>query len=110
MQVVATLAPAPPVELGEHTHQHLGAVGPGGPVLVPADRQLPADVGLVLQRMYAVAQGLCMQGAAAATGKVGVIEEDARAVRPEGGAPGGRLTVHRVHLGVVLEAPSMVLP
>src|SRR5439155_15655200 len=110
VQLVPALAPAAPVELGDRADQDLGGVGPGGPVLLAADRQLPAHVRLVLQRMLAVAQRLAVQGTSAAAGEVGVVEEHARAVLAGRGTPLGRAAVDGVHLRVVLETLAEVLP
>src|SRR5581483_9217551 len=107
---MAALAPAAPVELAERGDEHLRAVGPLAPVLVAADRQLPADVRLVFQRVHAVTEGLAVQRAAGAAGEARVVEEDAGAVGTRGGAPGRRLAVDGVQLGVVLEAAPVVLP
>src|SRR6185369_9563766 len=62
------------------------------------------------QRVPAVAERLSVQGAAATAGEVGVVEEDAGTVGAGGRAPGRRLAVDGVHLGVVLEAAPVVLP
>src|SRR5512138_3301690 len=109
VEVGAARAPAAAVELAQGGLQDLGAVRALDPVLFPADRQLPADIRLVNQRVYAVAQGLGVQGAPAATGEVAVVEEDARAVLgADRGAAGRVRAVDRVHLRVVLEALAVV--
>src|SRR5262249_19822399 len=110
VQVVPALAPAAPVELGQRGDQYPGIVRPLRPLLVPADRQLPAHAGLVLRRVYAVAQRRGVQRAAATGREVRVVEENARAAVAGGGAAGGILPVDGVHLGVVLEAAPVVLP
>ena len=87
MQVVAALAPAAAVELGDARHQHLGLVRPRHPLLLAADRQLPAHLGLGLQRMTSGAQRQRVQRAAFALSGAWPIEEDARAVVRPGAAP-----------------------
>ncbi len=59
-------------------------VGPVDPVVRPADRQLPADVRLGLQRLPALPQRQDVQRAARAAGEARPVQEDAGAVDPAG--------------------------
>src|SRR5215475_12424639 len=110
MQVVTAFAPSTPVELAEHGQQDLRTVGSRDPLLLAPHRQLPADVRLVFQRVYAIAQRLPVQRAPAAAREVRVVQEDARTVRPDRSTQRRRRTVDRVRFGVVLEAAPEVLP
>src|SRR2546430_16104294 len=110
VQLVPALAPAAPVELGDRGSQSLRAVWSFGPLLVAADRQLPAHVGFVFQRVYPVRQRLGVQRAPPAAREVRVVEEDARPAVPGRGAPRRAAPVDRIHLGVVLEPAPEVLP
>src|SRR5690606_8729897 len=109
--VVPAGAPAATVELAQRGEQDLGLVVAGHPLLVPPDRQLPAHVRLVLQRVYAVAQGLRVESAAVPAGEARIVVEDAGSGRlAQGGTPGRALPVDRVQFGPVLESAPVVLP
>ena len=88
VEVVPTGPPAVATVL---TDAHLGVgrlVGPGHrPVLAP-HRQLPADVGLGLQEVPALAERQQVQRAALAGRESGSVQEDAGAVDHPGLAPG----------------------
>src|SRR5205814_2029056 len=89
VQVVAALAPAAPVELGHRRHEYPRAVRAIEPVLRAADRQLPAHLGLRLQRMATRAQSERVQRAALAAGEPRTVEEYACAVDDPGAAAVG---------------------
>src|SRR5205085_648617 len=86
VEVVAAGTPATPVVLRDRRHEHLGVVGAFHPVVGAADRQLPADVGLGLERVQARVEGVQVQRTTFAGGEARPVEEDARAVEPAGAA------------------------
>src|SRR3954451_23943732 len=77
---MAARPPAAPVVLADGHHQDLAVVGPVHPVVGAADRQLPADVRLGLQRMAALTQRQAVQRAARAARETRAVQEDARAL------------------------------
>ena len=80
VEVVATGAPAATVVLGDGHLEVRGVVGALDGAVRPADRQLPADVGLGLVRRAAGEHRVLVQGAPGAGGEAGPVEEDAGAV------------------------------
>ena len=84
VQVVAARAPAAAVVLADRDLEVAGVVGAVDPVVGAADRQLPADVRLGLQRLPALLEGERVQGAAGTAREAGAVHEDAGAVDPAG--------------------------
>ena len=105
VQVSATRAPAAPVVLPDGRDQHPGPVRAVHPVLGPPHGQLPAHVGLDLQRVPLGAQGQPVQRAPRTAGEVRPIEEHAGA--PDRAGALGGLALDLVELDVATEAQAL---
>src|SRR5690606_13097673 len=78
VEVVATRAPGRPLVFGDGDLQVGVTVRLLHVAVGASDRQLPADVGLGLQRVAVLLQGERVQSAAAAARESGTVGEDAR--------------------------------
>src|SRR5690606_25561585 len=94
VHVVAAGAPASAVVLADRDLEVRRAIGALGFAIRPPQRQLPAYVGLGLQRMHAVAQRVPVQRAAGPAGEAGAVVEDACTVDHPGLALAVLVGVH----------------
>src|SRR5438105_1959443 len=84
VEVVAAGTPTTTVVLADRDDEHLRTVGAGDVVVRPSDRQLPADVGLRLERVHAFAERERVQRTPGPAREPRAVEEDARAVDDAG--------------------------
>ncbi len=103
-EVVATRAPASAVVLADRDDQDFGVIRPLYPLECSADRQLPADVGLRLERMPVDRERETVQGAADPAVETGTVQEDAGAVDPFWYGV-CRLRVREAFLALLIELP-----
>src|SRR5215472_18226114 len=87
VQVVAPFAPAAAVELGHGRDEDARPVRAVHPILRPADRQLPAHLGLGLERVPSGAQRIRVQRASGTPRETRPVEEDAGTVDDAGTPP-----------------------